>query len=236
MSLGSAGAGRVQILKRVDAKGMIDQRTNAVGRSLRCGKRGDAGDPVTHGCAPDGFFVIEGLAAEGRINDQIDATGFDQIDDVGATFVSLIDGFGSYTRRGERSGGAASGQQSESQFGEIACQRHNMALIVIIDADKDRALAGQLLSSGKLRFGERLAETGRHAHDFSSGTHFGAKNRVYAAEFVKRKYGRLDGVIVADAKLLYTVRLDQRQIHARKFSSCHQASGHFRERCEKRED
>src|ERR1700726_1455488 len=117
MSLGSAG--RVQILERVDAKGMIDQRTNAAGCSLRRGKRGDAGDPVTHSGAPDGFFVIEGLAAERRINDQIDATGFDQIDDVRAAFVSLIDGFGSYARRGERCGGAASGQQSESEFREI---------------------------------------------------------------------------------------------------------------------
>ena len=115
MSVGSAG-GRVQILKRVDAKGMIDQRTNAAGRSLRRGKRGDAGDPVTHGGAPDGFFVIEGLAAEGSINDQIDATGFDQIDDVRAAFVSLKDGFGRYTRRGQGSGGATSGEQSESKL------------------------------------------------------------------------------------------------------------------------
>src|ERR1700688_4986359 len=104
MSLGSAGAGRVQILERVDAKGMIDQRTNAAGRRLRRGKRGGAGGAVTHGGAPDGFFVIEGLAAKGSINDQIDATGFDQINDVWATFVSLIDGFGSYTRRRQGSG------------------------------------------------------------------------------------------------------------------------------------
>src|SRR5580700_6405102 len=100
MGLGRAGAGRVQILKRVNAERMIDQRTNATGRGLRCGKRCNAGDFVTHGSAPDRFFVVKGLAAEGRINDQIDATGFDQIDDVGAAFVSLVDGFGRYTRRG----------------------------------------------------------------------------------------------------------------------------------------
>ena len=84
-----------------------------------------------------------------------------------------------------------------------------MALIVIIDADKDRTLAGQLLSGGKLRFGERFAKTGRHAHDFSSGTHFGAKDRVHSAEFVEGKYGGFDGVVVANAKLLHAVRLDQ---------------------------
>ena len=100
MGLGRAGTGRVQILKRVDAERMIDQRTNAAGRGLRRGKRGDAGDLVTHCGAPDGFFVIKGLAAEGRINDQIDATGFDQVDDVRTAFVSLVDGFGRYTRRG----------------------------------------------------------------------------------------------------------------------------------------
>jgi len=100
VGLRRAGTGRVQILKRVDAEGMINQRPNAAGRGLRRGKRGDARDLITHGGAPDGFFVIEGLAAEGRINDQIDATGFDEIDDVRAAFVGLVDGFGRYARRG----------------------------------------------------------------------------------------------------------------------------------------
>lgn len=100
MSLGRTGARGVQILKGVDAEGMINQRPNAAGCGLRGGKRGNAGDFVTHGGAPDGFFVIEGLAAEGRINDQIDATGFDEIDDVRAAFVGLVDGFGRYARRG----------------------------------------------------------------------------------------------------------------------------------------
>ena len=100
MGLGRASAWRVQILKRVYAEGMINQRPNAAGCGLRGGKRGNAGDLVTYGGAPDGFFVVKGLTAEGRINDQIDATGFDQIDDVRTAFVSLVDGFGRYTRRG----------------------------------------------------------------------------------------------------------------------------------------
>lgn len=116
MRLSRAGTGRVQILKRVNAKGMIDQGTNAAGRGLRCGKRGNARDLITHGRASDGFFIVKGLATEGRINDQIDAPRFDQIDDVRTAFVSLVDGLSSYARGGERRGSATGGEQGESQL------------------------------------------------------------------------------------------------------------------------
>src|SRR6266568_4298960 len=116
MAVRSAGAGGVQILKRIDAEGMIDQRANASVRCLRSLKRSDAGNLIAHCGAADGFFVIKGLAAEGRIDDEIDAAGFHQIDDIWPAFVGLIDGLCGYSCRGERRGRAPSGEQSEAKL------------------------------------------------------------------------------------------------------------------------
>ena len=144
MDLG--GAGGVQVLKRIDAEGMIDQSADAAGGGLRGGKRGDAGDAITHGGATDGFLVVKGLAAQGRIDDQIDAAGFHQVHDIGAAFVGFVDAFGANAAGGERRGGAAGGQQGETKLREVPRQGRDVPLIVIVDADENRALAGKLLA------------------------------------------------------------------------------------------
>src|SRR5437879_4662444 len=151
MAVRSAGAGGVQILKRIDAEGMIDQRANAAGRGLRGGKRSDAGNLIPHCGAADGFFIVKGLAAEGRIDDEIDAAGFHQVDDIWPAFVGLIDGFCGYACRGERRGGAPGSQQSKAKLREVARQGENLAFVMVVHADEDGALARQFLSRGELR-------------------------------------------------------------------------------------
>ena len=93
MGFGGLGAGRVQILKRVDAEGMIDHGADAARRGLRGSKRGDAGDLIAHGGAADGFLVVKRLAAKRRIDDEIDLAALDVVDDVGPPFIHFINGF-----------------------------------------------------------------------------------------------------------------------------------------------
>jgi hypothetical protein len=68
---------------------------------------------------------------------------------------------------------------------------------MIGDADEDRALGRQLLSSGDLRFGEGFAEVVRDAHDFARRPHLGTENGIDSGKFAPGKDGRLHIVVAA---------------------------------------
>ncbi len=63
------------------------------------GERGDAGNVVADCGAADGFFVVEGFAAERRVDDEIYFGGFDEVDDVRPAFIYFEDGFDFDSRR-----------------------------------------------------------------------------------------------------------------------------------------
>ena len=105
MDLGGTRAGAcaacVQILQRVDLKGVIDQRTNPTGGGQSGGKRRNARDFVPHGGTTNGLFIVERFAAERRIDNEIDAARLYEIDDIGAPFVGLVHSFGAYAGAGQ---------------------------------------------------------------------------------------------------------------------------------------
>ena len=59
----------MQILQGVDLGAVAGHGADAAGGGAGSGKRGDAGNVVTNGGAADRFFVVEGFAAERRIDD-----------------------------------------------------------------------------------------------------------------------------------------------------------------------
>jgi hypothetical protein len=75
---------------------MIHQRTDAARRRNRGGKRGDARNFIAYGSSADRFLIVEGLASERRIDDEIYPPRLDQIDDVGPPFIGLVDGLRGY--------------------------------------------------------------------------------------------------------------------------------------------
>ena len=99
----------MQVLQGGYVHGVSGHGTNAAGRRAGGGKRGDAWDVVTDRGATDGFLVVEGLAAERSVDDEVDFAGFDQVDDIRTAFVDLVDGFDFDTRAGESGRGAARG-------------------------------------------------------------------------------------------------------------------------------
>ena len=105
----------MQILQSGDFDSLLDQGANAARRSLGRGQRGDARNVVANGGAANGFFVVEGFAAERSVDDQIDFAGLDEIDDVGAAFVYFEDAFGFDARGLESGGGAARGGKLKAE-------------------------------------------------------------------------------------------------------------------------
>ena len=70
-----------------------------------------------------------------------------------------------------------------------------LRLVVIVDADEDRALFGQRAAGADLRFQERLAEVHADAHHFAGGAHLRSERRIDAGEFVEREDRRLHEVL-----------------------------------------
>ena len=75
----------------------------------------------------------------------------------------------------QRGGGAARGHQLEAQVGESLGHVHGFRLVVVVDADEDRALLGQRAAGADLRLQERFAEIDAHAHHFAGGAHLRAR-------------------------------------------------------------
>ena len=83
----------MQILKSGNFGALIEQSANAAGGGVGGRKCRDAGNIVANRSAANGFFVVEGLAAQRRVDDQVDLAGFNEVDDVGAAFVYFENGF-----------------------------------------------------------------------------------------------------------------------------------------------
>ena len=67
------------------------QRLDAADGGRGGGNRGNTGNLVLHGGAPDRLFVKAGFDTERRVDDQIDVSVLDQIDDIRPSLVHLED-------------------------------------------------------------------------------------------------------------------------------------------------
>ncbi len=124
----------MQILKRGDFGALIEQRANSTRGGVGSRKRRDAGNIVANRGAADGLFVVEGFAAQWRVDDQIDFASFHEVDDIGAAFIYFEHGFGGNAGGFERRGGAARGQQTEAKFMELFSEGGEVALVAVVYA------------------------------------------------------------------------------------------------------
>ena len=137
---------------------MAGHRANPASSGARGRKSGDARNVVADGGAADGFFVVEGLAAERRVDHQIDFPCLDEVDDVGAALVHFENRFdldaccvkaAAVPRVAKIFNPAAT-----RSFATVA----DVPLVAIVYANENDALLRQALPGCKLRFGKRQAE------------------------------------------------------------------------------
>src|SRR5215472_9199358 len=180
----------MQVLQSGNFDALLVERVNAPRRCVRRSQRSDTGYIVANRGAPNRFLIVERFAAERRVDDQIDFSGFDQIHDIGAAFVDLEDRLrvdpGSFESRSR----ATRGEQAKTERSQLLAERAQVPFVAVVDTEKHRAFAGQTLAGGELRLGKGLTIGSRNAHDFAGRAHLGSKNRVYAAEFVEWKNRR----------------------------------------------
>src|SRR5437879_8700609 len=191
------GSVAVEVLQGGHLECLLVQRAYATSRREGGRERGDAGDVVADGGAADRFLIVERLAAERRIDDDVHLTGFDQVHDLRAAFVDLVNRFGLNAGALEHCGGAARRYQPETERRKLLRQWQDLALIAVVHAQEERSFARQALAGGKLRLSKGLAEIFRDGHDLAGRAHLGAENRIHAAELVEREHVRLHRVIVA---------------------------------------
>ena len=86
----SSGNFGVIVLKRPDVEALRAQGADGADGGRRARQCGDAGDVVNHRHAPDGPVVEERLAAEGRVDHQINLTVQNLVRNVRTSFVDFI--------------------------------------------------------------------------------------------------------------------------------------------------
>ena len=104
----------VQVLQSGNFEFSLTLRAQTSYRGIGGRERGDAGHVVANRCATNGFFVVEGFAAERGVNDQIHFARFYQVDDIRPAFV-YFEHCLDLTRSLKRRRGAARGNQLESE-------------------------------------------------------------------------------------------------------------------------
>ena len=169
----------------------------------------------------DGLLVEPRLGTVRGVDDQVDALAFDQVDHVGAAFLHFIDTFDVEPGLFEDVRGTRGGYQLESHVDEATGNVGDLRLVVVGDADEDRTLRRQFLSSGDLRLGEGFAEVVGDAHDFASGAHFWAEDGIDAGQLTPREYRRLH--VKATAGIEIGAAFDVFWKEFAQLAACHEA-------------
>src|SRR5579883_1144002 len=119
-------------LKIENLNAMLALSADAVHHGSGRRESGDAGDAVLHSGAPDGLLIEARGSAQWRINDQVQLRAFDQIDDIGPSFVHLINLLRREARGAERLRCSPRCDQLETQLSEVAGNRNGMRLVLIV--------------------------------------------------------------------------------------------------------
>ena len=149
---------------RFDGHGKNSARCSNRGR-----ERGDARHVVSHRRAANRFFIVEGFAAKGRIDDEVHFSCFHEIHDIGPAFIHLVNSFDRNASGSNRSRSAACGDQLQPSAPQILRKSRDMTLIVVVDAQKDDALPRQLLPRRQLRLRKRQPERRRNLLNGNTG-------------------------------------------------------------------
>src|SRR5208283_1564909 len=133
LCIDSAAVGAVQMLEGVDGDMVLLHGGDAFGGGLGGGERGDGGNAREHGGAADGLLVEDGVLAARRVDDELDALLFDEIDGVGAALGHFEDALDDESRALKHLGRAFGGDDLEAEVDIAAGERDNILLVRIVD-------------------------------------------------------------------------------------------------------
>ena len=120
--------------------------------------------------------------------------GFDQVHDVGPAFVHFEHFVAGDAGGVQRRGGAARGDQFESQGDKFLASGTMWRLSRSFTLRKIVPLRGRLCPAASCALANASPKDVRDAHHFAGGAHLRAEDGVHAAEFVEREYRRFHGV------------------------------------------
>src|SRR5581483_6589930 len=171
-------------------------------RSGLCsGERRDGWDAGGDRCTADRLFVKEGVLPAGSIDDELDPSPLDQVDDVRPALLHLENAFDDQAGGLERVRRSLGGDDLETKMDVAAGEIDGGGLVMVVHAEENRTAGRQHLSRRELRLGEGLAESGSHAHYLAGGLHLRPENGIDARKLVPRKDRRLDVIVRARSKV-----------------------------------
>ena len=115
----------------------------ALGRGSSGGDSGERRDAMRHGGPPNGLLVKPWVLPLRSIDDELNASTFDQIDGVGTAFLHFVNALDLKAGVLEDIGSAVCGDQLKAEIGEAAAEFSEMGLVTIGDADEDGPSARQ---------------------------------------------------------------------------------------------
>src|SRR6185436_19063805 len=100
------------------------------------GEGGHHQHAVQGGALADGAVVVEGLAAQRGVEDDVDLPALDVVDAVGPALVDLVDHLHVDAVAVQVVGGALGGQDPEAHLAQAPGQGKDARLVVVVDADE----------------------------------------------------------------------------------------------------
>src|ERR1700758_4986618 len=113
--LGSRSLAFVQVLQRGNLDALLVEGANSPRCRVGRGQRGNTRYIVANCSAPNRLLVVKRFAAQWRVDDQIDFSGFHQVYNVGPALVHFEDRFRLDSCGFQSCGGAARGQQPKAK-------------------------------------------------------------------------------------------------------------------------
>src|ERR1039458_1067712 len=118
---------------------------DALDGCLRGGDGGDGGNPRQH-CSPaDGLLIEEGILAARSVDDELNAVALDQVHNVRPALLDLEDPLDAEAGLLQYVGRALCGYDPETEVDVAASQVDGCRLVMVVDAEEDRAAGGQHL-------------------------------------------------------------------------------------------
>src|SRR5580704_2796573 len=106
----------MQILQGRNFRALIEKRANSAGGSVGRRERRDTWNVIANGGSANGFFVVERFATQRRVDDQVDLARFDEVHDVGTSFIHFEHGLRFNPGTFERGSSPARGKQQETEI------------------------------------------------------------------------------------------------------------------------
>ena len=149
------------------------------------GQGGHIGDAAFDGGFADVAVIFGAFFIVGGVDDQIDLTVGDSVQDIGAALLQFVDELRFDAGSFEDVVGAFGGNDLKAAVTELARHIHDLVFVAVIDADEDFAGEGKLDPGSFLRLVEGFAEVLGDAQHFAGGAHFRPENRIDLREHIE---------------------------------------------------